>query len=96
MNGFSLHIEPPSYVIARVKPVPESADTKHCPSPDPQGSSVIYSVTSADNLCTQFGPRSRPTERRPLSGSKLFDGVGERIFLKKLILKKVSRWQQKA
>ena len=32
-------------------------------------------LSSAGNICTQFGPRSGPTERRVWSGSKLFDTV---------------------
>ena len=30
-------------------------------------------LSSAGNLCKQFGPRSGPTECRACSGSKLFD-----------------------
>ena len=30
-------------------------------------------VSSADDLCKQFGPISGPTKRQALSGSKLFD-----------------------
>ena len=78
--------------------MPESADTKHCPGPYPQGSYDIYSVTSAANLCKQFGLRSGPTECRSLSGSKLFDTltVLAKFVFENLILKKVSRRQQKA
>ena len=38
-------------------------------------------VSSASNLCKQFGPRSGPTEHRAWSGCKLFDTL--MIFLKK-------------
>ena len=37
-------------------------------------------LSSSDNLCKQFGPRSGPTECRSLSGSKLFDTLI--VFLK--------------
>ena len=39
-------------------------------------------LSSADNLCKQFGTRSGPTNCRAWSGSKLFDTVGilKRIF----------------
>ena len=37
-------------------------------------------VTSSDNLCKQFVPRSGPTERRTRPGSKLFDTL--KVFLK--------------
>ena len=42
-------------------------------------------VSSADNLCKQFGPRSGPTKCRAWSGSKLFDilkCIPERFFPK--------------
>ena len=46
-------------------------------------------MSSADNLCKQFGPRSGPTECRFWSGSKLFDTQSDlERNLKKLILKK--------
>ena len=32
-------------------------------------------VSSADNFCKQFGPRSVPTKCRAWSGSNLFDGA---------------------
>ena len=50
-------------------------------------------VSSADNLCKQFGPRSGATF---LSGSKLFDTlmVFPKDFFKKLILKKITRRQK--
>ena len=47
-------------------------------------------VSSADNLCKQFGPRSGPSKFRPWSGFKLFqrsDCVAERIFWKCLFWK---------
>ena len=43
-------------------------------------------VSSADNLCKQFGSRSGPTKRRSWSGSKQFDTVGN--FEKSLIIGK--------
>ena len=50
-------------------------------------------LLSADNLCKQFGPRPEltvwiQTDWHP-------ECVPERVFLKKLILKKISRWQQR-
>ena len=36
-------------------------------------------LSSADNLCKQFGPRSGPTECQSSSGSRLFDLI---VFLK--------------
>ena len=54
-------------------------------------------LSSADKLCKQFGPRSRPTE----PGSKLFDiliVLAKELFEKvnfELILKKISRCQQR-
>ena len=39
-------------------------------------------VSSADNLCKQFGPRSSPTKHGAWSGSKLFDALMERNFRK--------------
>ena len=50
-------------------------------------------VLSADSLCKQIGPRSGPTK----FGSNLFDTqmVFLNFFLKKLILKKISRRQKK-
>ena len=54
-------------------------------------------MSSADNLCKQFGPKSRPTECWSWSESKLFGTLivllKEFFFLN--ILKKVSRRQQK-
>ena len=41
-------------------------------------------VSSADNLCNKFGPRSGLTKRRALSGSKLFDT--KLVFLKEYFL----------
>ena len=61
----------------------------------------IFVICSAVNLCKQFGPRSRPTECRSWSGSKAFDTLIVFLFFflffffKKLILRKVSRGQQK-
>ena len=42
-------------------------------------------VSSADDLCKQFGPRSGPTKCRAWSGSKLFDTL--MIFLKEFFKK---------
>ena len=42
-------------------------------------------VSSADNLCKQFGPRSGPTEHWARSGSKLFDTL--MVFLKEFFEK---------
>ena len=46
-------------------------------------------VSSADNLCKQFGPWSGPTKCRAWSRSKLFDTL---IVLLKFFLKKWFRW----
>ena len=55
----------------------------------------LLKVTFADNLCKQFGPRSGLTECLSWSGSKLFDTLCSwKDFLKKLILKEVSKQQQ--
>ena len=52
-------------------------------------------VSSADNFCKQFGPRSRPAKCRAWSGSKLFYTLMvKKNFLKQLILKKISRLQK--
>ena len=48
-------------------------------------------LSSADNLCYQFGSRSRPILCQSVSGSKLFDTYTERNFIKSLLRKKVSR-----
>ena len=47
-------------------------------------------LLSAHNPCKQIGPRLGPAESQALSGSKLFDtdGISDRIFSKKLILKR--------
>ena len=42
-------------------------------------------MSSADNFCKQFGPRSGPTKRRALSGSNLFDT--QMVFLKEFFKK---------
>ena len=42
-------------------------------------------VSSADNLCKQFGPRSGPIKRRASSGSNLFDT--HMVFLKEFFEK---------
>ena len=54
-------------------------------------------VSSADNLCKKYGPKSGPTKCRALSGSKLFDddGIPEICFLKKLIKEKINRQQKR-
>ena len=49
--------------------------------------SLSTSVVDAVNLGKQFGPRSGPTNRRALSGSKLFDIL--MVFLKEYFKKKV-------
>ena len=53
-------------------------------------------VLSAHNLCKQIGPRSGPTKGRVWSGSNRFDThwYNWNNFLKKLILKKISRRQK--
>ena len=38
-------------------------------------------LSSVDNICKQFGPRSGPIECRFLSGSKLFDTLISVFFL---------------
>ena len=60
------------------------------------GLTLCLPVRSADNLGKQFGPRSSPTNRWATSGSKLFDilMVFLKLFLKRLILKKISRRQK--
>ena len=50
-------------------------------------------MSSNDNLCKQFGPRSGPTKCRFWSGSKLVDTL---IVFRKVNFEKVSRRQQKA
>ena len=55
-------------------------------------------MSSADNLCKQLGPRSGPTICRAWSGSKLIDTqriFWKSLFLKKFILKNISRRQKK-
>ena len=42
-------------------------------------------MSSADNFCKQFGPRSGPTFCRACSGSKLFDT--QMVFLKEFLEK---------
>ena len=53
-------------------------------------------VSSSDNLCKQFGPRSGPTKCRAWSGSKLFDTL--MVFIKEFFIKvdfeKISRRQK--
>ena len=49
-------------------------------------------VSSADNLCKQFGPRSGPAKHRARSGSKLFDTLP--IFRKYFFRKKQQQQQQ--
>ena len=44
-------------------------------------------LSSADNLCKQFVPRSGPTKCRAWSGSKLFDTL---MVFRKEILEKVN------
>ena len=43
---------------------------------------VILIVSSADNICKQFVPRSGPTNCRACSGSKLFDTLMKEFFEK--------------
>ena len=45
-------------------------------------------VSSADNFCKEFGPRSVPTKRRVGPGFKLFDTLV--VFLKEFFEKKVN------
>ena len=42
-------------------------------------------MSSADNFCEQFGPRSGPTKCRAWSGSNLFDTL--MVFLKEFFKK---------
>ena len=59
---------------------------------------LYHLVSSADNICKQFGPRSGPTEHWAWSGSKPFDTqiVFLKEFLEKLDFeKKISRRQKK-
>ena len=58
---------------------------------------LAVTFVSVDNLFKQFESRSGPTKCRSCSGPKLFDSliVFLKEFLKKIILKKVSRQQQK-
>ena len=49
-----------------------------------------WKIVSSDHLCKQFGPRSGQTECWSWSGSRHSDSVPE-MFLKNIILKKVSR-----
>ena len=46
---------------------------------------LLSAVSSADNLCKQFGPRSGPTKRRARSGSKLSEPL--MVFLKEFFEK---------
>ena len=46
---------------------------------------LLQQMSSADNLCKQFGPRPGPTECRSCSGSKLFDTLT--VFLKEFLEK---------
>ena len=52
-------------------------------------------MSSADNACKQFGPRSGPTKCRASSGSKLIDILVEFLkeFFKKVDFEKLSRQQ---
>ena len=50
-----------------------------------QSLTLCLLVSSADNLCREFGPRSGSTKRQALSGSKLFDTL--MVFLKELFEK---------
>ena len=56
----------------------------------------FFFLSSADNLCKQFGPRSGSMFYQAWSGSKLFDTlmVFWKIFLKLLIKKKICRRQK--
>ena len=65
---------------------------KHAKLPSRQRVGLLE--PSADNLCKQLGFRSGPTKCRTWSGSKLFDTLMVLLnFLKKLILKIISRRQ---
>ena len=48
---------------------------------------ICLQVSSAHNLCKQFGPRSGPTKRRAWSASKLFESL--MVFLKNFIKKMI-------
>ena len=56
---------------------------------------ICLLLSSADNLCKQFGPRSGPTKCPAGSGPKLFDTLMVFLnnFSKKLIFKKISSRQ---
>ena len=51
---------------------------------------LVLLVSSADNLCKQFRPRSGPTKCRAWSGSKLFETLMEHLkeFFKKVDFEK--------
>ena len=59
-------------------------------SPGSDWTSLLFFMSSADNLCKQFGPRSAPTEcwfwsgfYWSWSGSKAFDTLALMVFMKK-------------
>ena len=54
-------------------------------------------VSSADNFCKQFAPRSGPTFFPAWSGSKIFDTshITERIFFKKIDFEKNQQAKKK-
>ena len=54
-------------------------------------------VSSADNFYTQIGPRSCPTKRRTLSGSRLFDTlmVSQKYFFEKVNFEKSQQTTKK-
>ena len=56
-----------------------------CETAEPHTLALCLLVSSADNLCKQFGSRSGPTKCRAWSGSKLFDTL--MIFLKEFFEK---------
>ena len=66
------------------------------PSLSPALGLLYLQVSSTDNFCKQFGPRSGLTKRQAWSGSKLFDTlvvIHERI-CSKIDFKKINRRQK--
>ena len=57
---------------------------------------LLSAVSSADNRCKRFAPRSGPTKRRARSGSKLSDTlmVFLKEFFEKVNFEKISRRQK--
>ena len=80
------------------EPVKLAAGVKSIWKASPRKSSTLYQLaSSADNICTQFGPRSGLTKCQSWSGSKLFDtdGIPDFFVWKKLGLNNGSRRQKK-